>query len=117
MKEFNYARQSHAPDWYDRLNPLHVAATSGTSPSNEWYGFQNEQDAHDLACSFKSQSFIDEFVLVGEGSTAKFYHVDDVTDDGDEHGLVNPVPLRSWISGKMTTPACLQSMVDAESAF
>ena len=108
MKEFNYARQSHAPDWYDRLNPLHVAATSGTSPFNEWYAFQSEQDAHDIAGSFKSQSFIDEFVLVGEGSTSKFYHVDDVTMDDD---------LCDVTANSGTIPACLQSMVDAESAF
>ena len=107
MKTFNYARQSHAPDWYERTNYLHVCATSGTSPFNEWYAFQSEQEAHDLACSFKSQSFIDEFVLVGEGLTSKFYHVADVTFDDDCEATANPG----------TTPACLQSMVDAESAF
>ena len=101
MKEFNYARQSHAPDWYDRTNHLHVAATSGTSPFNEWYGFQSEQDAHDMACRFKSQSFIDEFVNI-EG---RFYHSEDVMWDRDD------TPLSE------KTPACLQRMVDAESSF
>ena len=107
MKEYNYAKQAHAPDWYDRTNYLHVCATSGTSPFNEWYAFQSEQDAHDIACGFNSQSFIDAFVLVGEGSTAKFYHMEDVTMDDDCEATANPG----------TTPACLQSMGDAESAF
>ena len=101
MKEFNYAKQAYAPDWYDRHNPLHVAATSGTSPFNEWYAFQSEQDAHDIAGSFKSQSFLDEFVNI----KGRFYHTEDVMWDRDD------TPLSE------KTPACLQSMVDAESAF
>ena len=56
-----YASQSNKPDWYRSDDTkLYYSATSGSSPFNEWYEFDDRSDALDLAAkSFDSQSVVD----------------------------------------------------------
>lgn len=58
-----YASQSNKPDWYRSDDTkLYYSATSGSSPFNEWYEFDDRADALDLvAKSFDSQSVVDRF--------------------------------------------------------
>ena len=58
-----YASQPNKPDWYRSDDTkLYYSATSGSSPFNEWYEFDDRADALDLvAKSFDSQSVVDCF--------------------------------------------------------
>ena len=100
----NYAQQAHKPEWYKADNTkLYHAATSGSSPLNEWYEFDNREDAIDLINSaFESQSFIDSFSFFN----GDYYREDEIIWDGDS--IQNLVNLQ---------PAEIGEMVDAESRF
>jgi len=79
MEQINYKyhKGSHAPDWFKQTNPHHYAITSGTSPFNEYYGFNNDDDVYKLAHSFTSQSFIDQFVYIEDKKA--WHHFEDLT--------------------------------------
>ena len=76
----NYSRQPNQPDFFKPENPLHFSATAGTSPFNEWYAFDSEEDAFNAVASFTSQSFMDE-MMIHKGT---LYYYDDLTwnDEG-----------------------------------
>ena len=63
-----YASQPNKPDWYRSDDTkLYYSATSGSSPFNEWYEFDDRSDALDLvAKSFDSQS-VGDFFYFNEG--------------------------------------------------
>ena len=113
---FKYASQSHAPSWFDPAEPLHVSATSGSSPFNEWYAFNSYEDAYHVIAGFSSQSFIDDFVQVDDEQ--EFYHHDDVTS---EEVFKRGFPVDGYVTTHKpkegASPACLQSLIDAESRF
>ena len=58
-----HANQAEQPDWYRSDDTkIYYSATSGSSPFNEWYEFDDRSDALDLiAKAFQSQSFVDCF--------------------------------------------------------
>lgn len=58
-----YVKQAHKPEFFDKSNPLHVSATSGTSPNNEWYAFDSHQDAIDEISKFSSEVFVDGMMI------------------------------------------------------
>lgn len=59
----NYESQAHKPDWYESDDTkVYYSATSGSSPFNEWYEFNNRSEALDyIAKLFDSQSVLDRF--------------------------------------------------------
>lgn len=59
----NYASQAYKPDWYESDDTkLYYSATSGSSPFNEWYEFDDRSNALDyIAKLFHSQSVVDRF--------------------------------------------------------
>ena len=75
-----YASQSNKPDWYRSDDTkLYYSATSGSSPFNEWYEFDDRSDALDLAAkSFDSQSVVDRFYF-NEGELY-VHETDEVAD-------------------------------------
>ena len=98
-----YEKQASRPDWYQSdENKTYAAATSGSSPFNEWYEFDDRDDALQIIqTEFRSQSFVDNFVeWAGE-----YYYTTDVQWDGD-------IPLV-----EKGAEADIQDMVNAESKF
>tara|TARA_R100000654_G_scaffold74375_1_gene108603 strand:+ start:109 stop:447 length:339 start_codon:yes stop_codon:yes gene_type:complete len=108
--DYKYHQGSHAPDWFEQSNRYHYAITAGTSPFNEYYGFNNDDDVHKLVWIFKSQSFIDGFVFVDEEEY--WYDYEDV----NEH--LNDDECSVYYTAKpRTSPADARSMLEAESRF
>lgn len=59
-----YAKQPRKPEWFDESNPMHLSATSGSSPFNEWYAFQTRRDAVEwLRDTNPPQPFVDKYIL------------------------------------------------------
>lgn len=101
--EYNYAQQSRQPDWFDPNNALHVSATSGSSPFNEWYAFESRRQAVADLSGAANQSYVDNFVeLDGE-----IYHTDDVDFDEFGNSAIRP----------SARPADLAEIVRAQSRF
>ena len=61
-----YSKQPTQPDFFNSDDSkLYYSATSGFSPSNEWYEFDDRADAIDfISENFKSQSFTNQFQIV-----------------------------------------------------
>ena len=99
-----YAKQTTRPDWYQSDDSkIYEAATFGTNPSNEWYEFDDRQDALDLINqTFGSQTFIDTFI----NHNGDYYLCEEIIWDGDS--IQNLANLE---------PAELGEMVAAESQF
>lgn len=107
---FKYHRGANAPEWFDKSDPYHYDITSGSSPFNEWYAFENDEDVHELAHSFESQSFIDGFIFVVSENI--YYHFDDVVGHlNDDKCSYHYTPKEG------TSPADARSMLEAESPF
>ena len=102
---YKYHRGAYAPDWFNKSEHNHYDITSGTSPFNEWYSFENDEDVHELAHTFRSQSFIDEFIFIE--SEKRFYHLEDVMT----YGIDQFKPKENAV------PADARSMLEAESPF
>jgi hypothetical protein len=102
-----YVQNSSAPSWFDSDDSkIYVSATSGSSPFNEYYEFEDRADALNLiAKTFSSQSFIDRF----EWCDGEIYDCEWVGYD-DEEGF----PF--LLSGE-ANPADLSEIVEAESRF
>ena len=107
-----YAQQSTKPDWFQSdESKLYESATSGSSPFNEWYEFDDRADAFDLiGKAFDSQSFLDRFTPHTDG---EIYDFDQFTpesvetaDDSDGYVLKDDAK-----------PATLAEIIDAESPF
>jgi len=83
-----YKQQSSPPEWYDSDDlKIYASATYGTSTSNEWYEFDDRDDALKLFSKcFDSQSFTDSFEWVN-GELYDFENILYSEDDG-EHDIV-----------------------------
>ena len=107
----NYERQSNQPDWYLREpESFFCAVTSGSSPFNEWYEFESEDDALEFALRFESQSVIDHFTrATTEDGRDRWFHNDDIDVMAD-----------GWdpaIAKKDARPAAFADLAQAESLF
>lgn len=112
-----YAKQSTAPAWFKSDDTkLYESATSGTSPFNEWYEFDDRADALGLINNaFDSQSFIDRF----EYAQGEYYHSEDlhgllIEQFGKDHDFSEVIDKADLTT---LTPANLGEMIDAESRF
>jgi hypothetical protein len=87
-----YAKKAYQPDWYRSDDAkIYYSATSGSSPFNEWYEFDDRSDALDLiGKAFNSQSFHDGF----------YFQNDELYVHGTDEELAD-----------------LQDVIDAESRF
>jgi hypothetical protein len=58
-----YSQSATAPEWFQSDDSkIYASATSGSSPFNSWYEFDDRSDALDLiGKTFDSQSFVDRF--------------------------------------------------------
>ena len=108
--DFKYHQGPYAPDWFDTADPCHYDITRGTSPFNEWWGFNNDDDLHKLAHSFSSQTFIDGFVYVEDEKA--WYHYEDVNEhfNDDECSVYYTAKDGAWIADE-------RAMLEAESRF
>tara|TARA_R100000231_G_scaffold138048_1_gene115546 strand:+ start:720 stop:1022 length:303 start_codon:yes stop_codon:yes gene_type:complete len=98
-----YKRQPQKPDWfYSDDSKIYASATFGTHLSNEWYEFDDRQDALEMVNLFESQRFVDNFTYYN----GEYYLSEDIIWDGD--CIQNLVNLR---------PAEIDEMINAESAF
>ena len=106
----NYARQSHQPEWFEEnWDHFYHAVTSGTSPSNEWYEFESEEDALEFALSFESQSVIDHFTrATTKDGRERWFHNEDVSSFDEVDG---------YTVKKDATPASFADLAQAESPF
>lgn len=110
MSLLNYKQQANEPDWFNENDDhFYHSVTSGSSPSNEWYEFQSEEDALNFALTFESQSVIDYFSRVTVDGKERWYHNDDV---GLHTHWTDPCPV---IEG--TPPASFADLAQAESRF
>ena len=98
-----YQKQTHEPSWFNSDDSkMYASATFGTHPFNEWYEFDDRQDALDMINLFDSQRFVDTFTYYN----GEYYLSEDILWDGDS--IQNIVNLR---------PAEIDEMIHAESAF
>ena len=104
----NYARQCRKPDWYDADDTkLYYDATFGSSFLNEWYEFDDREDALKyISTHFEHQTFIDEFTFANDG---ELYSQDDVVYIDEGWGGADPHPNAK--------PADIADAVWAESSF
>lgn len=111
MSLLNYNQQANQPEWFNKNEDhFYHAVTSGTSPSNEWYEFESEEDALDFALTFESQSVIDHFTrATTEDGRDRWFHHEDIAKhaDGWEPAEASP-------SAK---PASFADLAQAESRF
>lgn len=77
-----YEKQPNKPDWY-RSNDtkLYSSATSGSSPFNEWYEFDDRAEAVE---HFADQIQIDNFCWIG----GEIFHNEDLEYDEVIEGFV-----------------------------
>jgi len=101
MSLLNYKQQETQPAWFNENDDhFYHSVTSGSSPFNEWYEFETEEDALDFALTFESQSVIDHFSRVTVHEKERWYHSEDVP------------ALSHW-----TAPASFADLSQAESRF
>lgn len=115
-----YARQALKPDWYEAAEDesfgIAISATSGTSPFNEWYLFQDREQAVEyMAKNFQSQSMLDGFQF----AQGEFYDAEDIfaalnEQFGEDHEYSEVIDQADLTS---LTPSDLSSLVEAESSF
>jgi hypothetical protein len=107
-----YARQASVPEWYGSdESKLYESATSGSSPSNEWYGFDDRADAIAyIGLAFGSQSFLDDFCPHTDG---EIYAYDQFTPES----VANAFAQDEYILVEQSEPANLAEMIWAESSF
>tara|TARA_R100000664_G_C2692738_1_gene96175 strand:- start:151 stop:504 length:354 start_codon:yes stop_codon:yes gene_type:complete len=112
----NYARQSHQPEWFEEnWDHFYHAVTSGTSPSNEWYEFESEEDALEFALTFESQSVIDQFSRVTVGEKERWYHNDEVGIGSNPYASSDEEEGYAVQQG--SKPASFADLAQAESPF
>ena len=97
-----YERQARKPDWYRSDNTkLYHAATSGSSPFNEWYEFDDRAEAVE---HFADEIRLESFCWLG----GEIFHTEDLTYDETSEGFVR-------IKG--AKPADLDEVVQSVSRF
>lgn len=86
LVDYDYAQQARKPDWFDGRHAIELAATSGSSPFNEWAGFDSREDAISVLLNTGSvkQSFIDRFEQIGD----EVYYKDEVETAMENLGFV-----------------------------
>ena len=106
----NYERQASEPEWFNKNEDhFYHAVTSGSSPFNEWYEFEREEDALDFCLIFYSQSVIDHFTRATAGDgRERWFHNDDVSNFDEVNG---------YTVKKGSTPASFADLAQAESSF
>lgn len=70
---YNYSQQSGMPLWYGS-HLVNFCATSGSSPFNEWFGFDFEFEAYAYFRGLLHHSSSENFVVIG----LRIYYADDV---------------------------------------
>lgn len=110
-KKMQYSQSATAPDWFQSDDSkIYASATSGSSPFNEWYEFDNRADALDhIAKAFDSQSFVDGFCWFG----GEIYDYDQFTPESME----TADDIDGYILKDGAEVADLGEMVEAESRF
>lgn len=112
-----YARQSTSPEWFRSDNSkIYHSATSGSSPFNGWYEFDDRADAIEIfRTTFHSQSFHDNFTLA-EGEVYDSDELGDLLNEqfGHDHDFSEVIDAAD-LSGII--PADLGDVINAESKF
>jgi len=115
MSLLNYKQQANEPTWFkENEDHFYHSVTSGSSPFNEWYEFETEDDALGFALTFESQSVIDHYARVSsERLPDRWYELDDVEFLPSEVCSVSlvAVPIEK------ATPASFADLAQAESRF
>ena len=103
----NYERQASEPEWFNKNEDhFYHAVTSGSSPSNEWYEFESEEDALEFALTFESQSVIDHFTrATTKDGCHRWFHNEDVSS------------FDCYTVKKGAAPASFADLAQAESPF
>lgn len=97
-----YASQSYKPDWYRSDDTkLYYSATSGSSPFNEWYEFDDRAEAIEL---FADEIRPEKFCWLG----GEIFHMEDLDYDEVTEGFVR---------SKGAQPADLADVVQSVSRF
>ena len=106
-----YKQSATAPEWFKSDNlKLYASATSGSSPSNEWYEFDDRCEAiWDSGMTFKSESFMDGFCWF-EG---EIYDFDQFTPESMQ-AADDP---EGYVLKEGAEVASLDEIVQAESRF
>jgi len=111
MRLLNYDQQANEPEWFNKNEDhFYHAVISGSSPFNEWYRFESEEDALEYALLFESQSVIDHFTraTTRDGLDRWFHNEDiDVMADGWDPAIAK----------KDARPAAFADLAEAESPF
>ena len=99
-----YKQQATNPDWWNTNSDcIRIAATSGTSPFNEWYQFESREEGLSfIQETFNSQTYIDNFAWID----GEIYDVNDIIWNSDEPEVKNNA-----------APAELIDVIKAESKF
>lgn len=91
-----YIRQALKPVWFNcDESKIYASATLGKHPCNEWYEFDDRQDALEMINLFDSQRFVDTFTYYN----GEYYLSEDIIWDGDS--IQNLVNLRLAGIGEM----------------
>lgn len=97
-----YERQPNKPDWYRSDDTkLYHAATSGSSPFNEWYEFDDRAEAVER---FADEIKLEEFCWLG----GEIFRTEDLTYDEISEG---------FIGREKAKPADLDEVVQSVSRF
>ena len=97
-----YERQARKPDWYRSDDTkLYYSATSGESPFNEWYEFDDRAEAVE---HFADEIKIESFCWLG----GEIFHTEDLTYDETSEG---------FIGREKAQPADLADVVQSVSRF
>jgi hypothetical protein len=97
-----YASQSNKPDWYRSDDTkLYHSATSGSSPFNEWYEFDDRAEALEL---FADEIKLEKFCWLG----GEIFHTEDLTYDEISEGFIRL---------EKAQPADLDEVVQSVSRF
>jgi len=92
-----FARQSFQPDWFGDY-AINESVTSGTSPFNEWYGFDSEEKAHEELSLLDDLANPDVIVLaVGPNGRLMYYSSEDVDEDDVVSPGASPASVRDIV--------------------
>lgn len=108
---YGYEQQASAPEWFDRENPLHFSATSGSSFLNEWYGFDSKEQAFKMLCDYgvNSDRFNEKYVDLD----GKFYSSEHDVDWIEDEESCEMIPTLK----PDAEPVSFQEIVDCLSNF
>lgn len=106
-----YKQSATAPEWFQSdESKIYASATSGSSPFNEWYEFDDRADALELiGKTFDSQSFVDHFCWFN----GEIYDYDQFTPESVEAAD----DIDGYVLKQGAEVASIGEMVEAESRF